>query len=86
LEFCLSSPHMLASSSGDKSVRIWNIWGAGCAEPAEGELPSMNYGMGDAEEGTVIWAILAGAGRSGHTDKVPGLVGALLVHDAGNMS
>jgi len=73
ISVCRANPHIFATASGDKTTRIWNICGS--PPPAFGpdELPSENYPMGDADEGTECVAILAGEGY-GHQSKVIGCV------------
>ncbi|WWD04264.1 hypothetical protein V865_002332 [Kwoniella europaea PYCC6329] len=59
-------PHILASTSYDKTTRIWNILGSDLIDFSEGEFPSMNFPMGDADEGNCLFAILAGDFKGGH--------------------
>ncbi|WRT69554.1 uncharacterized protein IL334_006541 [Kwoniella shivajii] len=59
-------PHILASTSYDKSTRIWNILGSDEPKIPLGEYPNENFPMGDADEGNCLFAILAGEGKGGH--------------------
>ncbi|KAK4683866.1 hypothetical protein P7C73_g6350, partial [Tremellales sp. Uapishka_1] len=64
-----SYPHVFASSSKDKSIRLWNFLGRDPAPSPSSKL-SENYPQGMAEEGDVIIAILAGDGSGGHQSDV----------------
>ncbi|WVW86784.1 hypothetical protein I302_108838 [Kwoniella bestiolae CBS 10118] len=66
LSFHPLHPHILSSTSYDKTTRIWNILGSDPPELPKGEKPSMNFPMGDADEGNCLVAILAGDNRGGH--------------------
>ncbi|WWD20185.1 hypothetical protein CI109_104661 [Kwoniella shandongensis] len=66
LAFDPNNPHILASSSYDRTTRIWNILGTDPPEPLPGDKPNENFPMGDADEGNTIVAILAGEGKAGH--------------------
>ncbi|WVQ96119.1 hypothetical protein IAU59_003221 [Kwoniella sp. CBS 9459] len=59
-------PHIIASTSYDKTVRIWNIRGADAPSFPPDERPEENYPMADADEGTCVVAILVGEGHGGH--------------------
>jgi WD40 repeat protein len=72
VEFSPHLPHILASASRDKSVRIWNIMGGDLA-PGQTDL-SANYPMGQADEGTCLVAVLGGDGLGGHRWDVCSLV------------
>ncbi|WWC92940.1 uncharacterized protein L201_007903 [Kwoniella dendrophila CBS 6074] len=60
------NPHILASTSYDKSTRIWNILGSDTPKLPQGVLPNENYPMGDADQGNCLITILAGEGKGGH--------------------
>ncbi|KIR39463.1 polycomb protein EED [Cryptococcus deuterogattii 99/473] len=66
LAFAPLNPHILASTSSDRTTRIWNILGSDAPAPPPGDLPNENYPMADADEGNVIVAVLAGEGKGGH--------------------
>ncbi|WVF68577.1 hypothetical protein IAT40_003346 [Kwoniella sp. CBS 6097] len=59
-------PHIIASSSDDKTIRIWNIKGADEPLLPLGRMPDQDYPMGDADEGNCVIAIIAGEGKGGH--------------------
>ncbi|WWC73548.1 uncharacterized protein I206_107520 [Kwoniella pini CBS 10737] len=59
-------PHIIASTSYDKTTRIWNILGSDLPIIPAGERYNENFPMGDADEGDCTFAILAGEGRGGH--------------------
>lgn len=73
ISICRANPHIFATASGDKTTRIWNICGSPSPTFGPDDLPSENYPMGDADEGTECVAILAGEGY-GHQSKVIGCV------------
>jgi hypothetical protein len=61
------APHILASGSDDTTVRIWNIFGGELEEqPKDSLLQSQNFPQADADEGTVLLAVLCGSGIGGH--------------------
>jgi len=68
------NPHIFASASCDKTIRIWNIFGTD-VELEEGDVEplSENYPQGDADEGSCVLAILAGD-KAGHKAGVSALV------------
>ena len=74
MTFDLATPHILASASSDKTVRIWNILGGEVTPPEGDDKLSENFPMAMADEGNVIVAVLAGEGSGGHRDKVVGAV------------
>lgn len=74
LDFSPTHPHILASASGDKTTRIWNILGGDVAKAPPDVYHSQNYPMGMADEGDALVAILAGEGGGGHRAKVVGVV------------
>lgn len=81
LTFHLAAPHILASASSDKTVRIWNILGGEVTPPEPGDKLSENYPMAMADEGNVIVAVLAGEGSGGHRSKVVGVVSPACMYD-----
>ena len=66
-------PHILASASNDRTIRIWNLFGTDVEEGPHDPPLSENYPQGDADEGSCILAILAGD-RAGHQAGVSALV------------
>jgi polycomb protein EED len=67
-------PHILASSSTDRTIRIWNIYGTDVErEEGDDEPLSENFPQGDADEGHCVLAILAGD-KAGHKAGVTALV------------
>jgi WD40 repeat protein len=71
-------PHILASASEDRTIRIWNMFGTDVVlENGDFEPLSENYPQGDADEGNYAVAILAGH-QGGHKAGVSALVS--LVH------
>lgn len=74
LKFHPNKPHILASASGDKTIRIWNVLGAELECPPEGLVNlSENYPQGDADEGTACVGIIAGE-QYGHRAEVSTIV------------
>lgn len=76
LKFHPHNPHILASSSADKTIRIWNVLGAELDRPwtVEGLINlSENFPQGDADEGTVAVGIIAGE-QFGHRAEVSSIV------------
>lgn len=71
--FSPTDPHILASGSEDRTIRIWNILG-GDVECKDGEILSENFPQADADEGTCLVAVLAGEGYGGHRAQVCDLV------------
>ncbi|WVO13820.1 hypothetical protein L204_101443 [Cryptococcus depauperatus] len=65
-----NNPHIIASSSSDRTTRIWNILGSTLPPPLPGEKSNENYPMGEADEGDVLVAVLAGEGKGGHQSLV----------------
>jgi len=66
-------PHILASASNDRTIRIWNLFGTDVEEGPHDPPLSENYPQGDADEGSCILAILAGD-KAGHQAGVSALV------------
>ena len=64
VKFSPTDPHILASASGDRTVRVWNVFGGDLADDLD--QPSRNFPMGDADEGDACVCILAGEGAAGH--------------------
>ncbi|ODO00736.1 hypothetical protein L198_03062 [Cryptococcus wingfieldii CBS 7118] len=70
LTFAPHHPHILASSSADRTTRVWNILGADAPHNIPIEELSQNYPMADADEGTCVVAVIAGEGKGGHQSYV----------------
>jgi WD40 repeat protein len=66
-------PHILASASSDRTIRIWNFFGTDVEEGLHDPPLSENYPQGDADEGSCVLAILAGD-KAGHKAGVSALV------------
>lgn len=66
--FSPTHPHILASASGDRTVRVWNIFGGDLKVETTDDphSRSRNYPMGDADEGDACIFILVGEGAGGH--------------------
>lgn len=73
LKFHPNKPHILATASGDKTIRIWNVLGAELECLPDIDY-SENYPQGDADEGTIAIGILAGE-QLGHRADVSTIVG-----------
>ena len=72
LKFHPNKPHILASASLDKTIRIWNVLGAELEHLPDVDY-SGNFPQGDADEGTVAVGILAGE-QLGHRAEVSSIV------------
>lgn len=81
LKFHPNRPHILATASGDKTIRIWNLQGADLEPPSDNSV-NENFPQGDADEGTVALGILAGERPGGHRSTVSCLVS----HTAPNLA
>jgi polycomb protein EED len=66
VKFSPVEPHILASASGDRTVRVWNVFGGDFVGSLDLHGQSRNYPMGDADEGDACVFILAGEGPAGH--------------------